>query len=69
MKIEKIVNEQLYFSNRIASYKESFINAFNNVNCKYLEKKILTKFCNEDQFLQSLIETIIYRFFATKNLL
>lgn len=67
MEIEKIVNAQSYFSGRNTSYKKSFINAFKNVNNKYLEKKLLAKFCNKDQFLQSLMEVIIYRHFCSKE--
>ena len=67
MEIEKIVNEQFYLSGKIIHYQNSFIDAFKNVNSDYIEEKLLARFNNKDQFLQSLMETIVYRHFCGKG--
>lgn len=43
------------------------IDAFKNVNSDYIEEKLLARFSNKDQFLQSLMETIVYRHFCGKG--
>lgn len=67
MEIEKIVNEQFYLSSKIIHYQNSFIDAFKNVNSDYIEEKLLARFSDKDQFLQSLMETIVYRHFCRKG--
>ena len=67
MEIEKIANEQFYLSSKIIHYQNSFINAFKKANSDYIEEKLLARFGGKDQFLQSLMEVIIYRHFCRQD--